>query len=119
MTQPALDFTPKRIADTSLAVYREIAPSLPRREQQVIDVLRTLPEPPTSYELFCVMHAKGLATDLNAVRPRLTELCDRGRLRKGDKRACAITGKTAYTYVIVHRDAVAGQAEDVDQQGGH
>jgi hypothetical protein len=39
--------------------------------------------------------------DLNAVRPRLTELEAERRVTKGEKRRCGVTWKRVYTRVVV------------------
>lgn len=100
--QPAFEFMPepKAMADTSLQVYREIAPSLPAREAAVLDALRQHQAPPTAYELFEWMSARRLAADLNSVRPRLTALLEKGLVAAGDKRPCGVTGHTVYTWRI-------------------
>ena len=116
MTQPSLDWSrpaerPKQVADTSIAAYREIAPTLGEREALVLAGLHDR-APMTAYELFRSMEADGLADDglfdLNAVRPRLTSLCDKGLVTKGEKRACRITGKTVYTFTLTRRSTHVG-----------
>lgn len=96
-------FPQKAVTDTSIEAYREIAPSLERRELQVLTALSLCANPPTAYELFEVMQRAGLVFDLNSVRPRLTSLCAKGYVVKGEKRRCAITHKTAYVYQVVER----------------
>lgn len=100
--QPQFDFTPKQVAETSIAAYREIAPTLQLREQQVLDMLATCVEPPTGYELFDRLKRAGIVFDLNSVRPRLTSLFDKGRIAKAGKRTCRVTGKTVFTWRLVH-----------------
>jgi hypothetical protein len=92
----------KAVQETSLQAYREIAPTLPVREAQALEALMLdFAEPPTAYELFSVMQDNGDAYDLNSVRPRLTALETKGLIEKGPKRACRITGKTAFTWRLV------------------
>lgn len=96
---------PKRMADTSLVAYREIAPSLSKREALVLNVILGFSYQPTAYEVVFAMKLRGEAKDANDVRPRITALCDKGVLIKGDKRPCTITGKQAYTYRLQPEDA--------------
>lgn len=100
--QPAFDFVhpPKQMADTSLQVYREIAADLSRREEAVLSALRRCLTPPTAYELFEQMHARHEAVDLNSVRPRLTALLQKRRVRRGERRTCHVTGRSAYTWEL-------------------
>lgn len=105
--QPSFTLEPdrpaKRVTSTSIAAYREIAPTLPEREALVLAGMQGH-APMTAYELFRSMEADGLADDglfdLNAVRPRLTALEARGLIAKGEKRACRVTGKTAFTWIV-------------------
>jgi hypothetical protein len=54
---------------------------------------------PTSYELFEQMKADHLVRDLNDVRPKLTELKRLRRVENPEiKRACAVTGRRAFTW---------------------
>lgn len=107
MTQAHLFHQPTQVADTSIAVYREVVvPTKETRQRTVLRALQLWSERftgggPTSYELFQFMQRLGLATDVNDVRPRATELLRSGRVRKGPKRACRITGHTAYTIEVV------------------
>lgn len=107
--QPAFSLEPdrpaKRVTETSIQAYREIAPSLPKREAAVLNAMQWHSYYagfafPTAYELFEQMRRRGLATDLNSVRPRLTALEQRGLIEKGEKRTCTVTGKTAFTWVV-------------------
>jgi hypothetical protein len=94
----------KAVQETSRQAYREIAPTLAEREGQVYGFLTgwlMVNQPPTAYELFDRMQRAGITKDLNAVRPRLTSLEAKGLIEKGPKRACRITGKTAFTWRLV------------------
>jgi hypothetical protein len=97
---PLPPHVPKQIADTSILAYRAIAPSLPEREQQVLDTLATFREPPTAYEIARRMMQNGLILDVNMARPRLTRLHQRERVKHGPKRACAVTGHCVYTWSV-------------------
>jgi Fe2+ or Zn2+ uptake regulation protein len=91
----------KRVRDTSAQSLRELESTLPRREQIVLDALRHWRGcPPTSYELTKWLQEEGRAFDLNAVRPRLSALCDKGLVTTGNKRTCRVTGKTSYTWLL-------------------
>jgi len=95
----------KRVADTSRAASAELAPSRATREDEVLDALQRYRThhgmEPTAYELLRWMQIQNPALDLNAVRPRLTELKDAGRTRTTGKRRCAVTEKRVYTWATV------------------
>lgn len=92
----------KRVRTTSAAVYRDLQPSLQRREQIVLDALTAWQGPrPTSYELTRWLQADHLAFDVNSCRPRISALVDKGLLEPGPKRSCRVTGKTAFTWIVV------------------
>ena len=95
----------KRVADTSRAASAELAPSRATREDEVLDALQRYRThhgmEPTAYELLRWMQIQNPALDLNAVRPRLTELKDAGRTRTTGKRRCAVTEKRAYIWAAV------------------
>jgi hypothetical protein len=102
-SQPSL-FTPaKQVAETSIAVYRDVViPTKETRQRRVLIALANCSEPPTSYELLKQMQAAGTASDLNDVRPRLTELREMGKVIRGDKRTCKVTGHTAFVWSLTH-----------------
>jgi len=89
---------PKAVADTSIDAYRQLVQSLPSRELAVLNALRAQAEPPSAYELFQWMAARGIVFDLNSVRPRLTELQERHYVERAAKRRCRVTGRTVYTW---------------------
>ena len=95
----------KRVADTSRAARVAGAPMRSTREFEVLEALRRYRSDrgtdPTAYELLRWMQTANPDLDLNAVRPRLTELADAGRVRKSDKRRCLVTDKHVYTWVPV------------------
>jgi hypothetical protein len=94
----------KRITDTSREALATLHPDRATRDAQVIDGLRRYRQAqgsdPTAYELLRFLQREHPWLDLNAVRPRLTELEDAARVRKGDKRRCAVTGKQVYTWAV-------------------
>jgi len=91
----------KKVRDTSRAVFAELQSSLQRREQIVYDALKAWTGPaPTAYELTRWLQADDLVMDPNAVRPRLTNMLDKGLVATSDKRACRVTGRRAYTWII-------------------
>lgn len=103
MTQPSLFHPAKQVAETSIEVYREvIVPTKETRQRRVLLALANCAEPPTAYELFQQMCACHQASDLNDVRPRLTELRAMQKVTRGDKRTCRVTGHTAYTWSLRH-----------------
>ena len=94
----------KRIAETSRAAWADLQPSLAARANGVLDGLHGYRQRfgvyPTSYELLRFLQAESPTIDLNAVRPRLTELKDAGRVETAGKRRCSITGRGAYTWTV-------------------
>jgi hypothetical protein len=94
------------IADTSRTALQEVQRDIDKRQRFVLDgliaYLQTRGDAPTAYELLCALRVSSdnPTLDVNAVRPRLTELEALGRVAKGDKRRCAVTGKTAYAWTI-------------------
>lgn len=86
----------------SLEAYLFIAGTLPEREETVLVYLHRYLEvyrkAPTAYELFELMKGEHHAKDLNDVRPRLTALHTKAHVTRGDKRLCAVTHKSAYTW---------------------
>lgn len=88
----------KRVAETSAQTYKAIGPALPAKRQKVYDALQQQAQPVTGYELFMWMKNRNLVRDLNDVRPRISELFDDGRILRGEKRACAITGHKSFTW---------------------
>lgn len=94
----------KRVRDTSALALADLQPSLGHREQIVMDALRAwVGEPPTSYELTKYLLKRNQAFDLNSTRPRLSNLLDKGLVETRDKRTCAVTGRTSYTWALVTR----------------
>lgn len=93
------------LAETSLSAYADLQPTLTDRQGLVLRALagyyRTHRSWPTSYELFDAMHRANLVHDLNDVRPRLTELRERGKIYNPDlKRICSVTQKRAFCWQI-------------------
>lgn len=77
-----------RMHDNSLATYREEEGKLSTREQAVLAWI-TEHGPHTDREVMCGMGF----TDMNAVRPRISELIEAGKLMEVCTRRCATTGK--------------------------
>ena len=73
----------------SLEAYRAEQPKLSRRAERILDWIETHPRV-TDRD---VMVGLGY-TDMNAVRPRITELVDAGRLVEVAEKPCAVTRKT-------------------------
>ena len=84
------------VQDTSIEAYRHLNVGL--LQARVLYALDTMPEIPTTYEVAKWMFKRGLARDLNSVRPRFTELQKLGIVGKITKRKCGVTGNTAYTW---------------------
>ena|SRR5436190_14759810 len=100
----------KRIAYSSREARQDLRSDLARREADVIDGLERYRahhrSDPTAYELLRWMQIENPAIDLNAIRPRLTELKDAGRVSTTGKRRCAITEKRVYTWAAVSPNPV-------------
>lgn len=73
----------------SIDAYHAEQPKLSRRALKVIDWIE-LNGPATDRQ---VMLGMGF-TDMNSVRPRITEAVDRGALVEVGERKCPVTGKT-------------------------
>jgi hypothetical protein len=87
------------VADTSIQVYRDVVvPTKETRQRRVLIALANCPQPVTAYELFRLMKRHQHVSDLNDVRPRLTELWKAGKVERCDKRPCDVTGHTAYCW---------------------
>lgn len=89
------------VADTSRAAYEIVRETLPRRERLVWEALARCDKAPTAYELVSRMLQDGDAFDLNSVRPRLTEMYEKGYVRRLGKRTCSVTGRLVYTWQAV------------------
>jgi Fe2+ or Zn2+ uptake regulation protein len=92
------------VQPTSRAAYDELQLTLSQRQTKVLGGLATYymthrHQWPTAYELYRAMKADGLVNDLNDVRPRLTELKEKGRVENPTvKRHCAVTRKRAFVW---------------------
>ncbi|WP_020613246.1 hypothetical protein [Sediminispirochaeta bajacaliforniensis] len=86
----------KRIAVTSVESYHEILETLGERQHLVYELIRRYPEH-TDRELAQLAGAG----DPNQIRPRRTELLDKGVITESGKRRCEVTGKLAKTWRIV------------------
>lgn len=94
-------------ADTAIASYRDLAPTLNERQSTVRGLLREFRDQygtwPTCLELLrfaTTTHVACARFDVNSIRPRLFELNAIGYAAKGPKRICAVSGKRVYTWVI-------------------
>lgn len=78
------------IHDNSLAAYRSEEPKLSKRAEAIYQwILEHGPH--TDRE---VSKGMGFGQDMNACRPRITELIDAKRLMEVCSRRCPVTGKT-------------------------
>lgn len=83
----------------SITAYRSEAGRISKRAQRVKDWLQDN-GPATDRQV-----AQGLGfSDMNAVRPRITELLDRGEVRETGSTRCPTTGKNVRR-IDVHRAA--------------
>ncbi len=81
--------------DTSLDAFNEVKKTLAKRQQQVYNAIFKLPNR-TSAE-----YAKTLLLPLRSVAPRITEMLQDGKIKRGERRTCFVTGGSAYTLRIV------------------
>lgn len=94
----------REMADTSLEVYHDrILPTLQKRELAVLMALYDYQDATgyggaTGGELTEWMKSRGLARDVNGVRPRLTGLSDKGWVQSGSARKCRAYGTAAHPY---------------------
>lgn len=79
-----------RMHDNSLATYREEESKLSARAQAVLDWI-TRVGPRTDRE---IAYGMGFGENLNAVRPRITELIESNKLMEVCSVRCPVTGKT-------------------------
>lgn len=97
----------KRQAGTAIAVYHEdIEPTILGRQMFVRGNLARYiarrAQTPTGLELLALMQEwfPDSHLDVNSIRPRLTELAAKGLVRRGPKRTCSMSGKTAITWEL-------------------
>lgn len=97
----------KRQPDTAIAARRAIEPTLNERQRFIREQLGHYRQRygcwPTGLELLRFIVATHPACrhfDVNAVRPRLTELEVLGYVGHGVKRPCAVTNNRVYTWVV-------------------
>ena len=77
------------IHDHSIAAYHEELPKLSRRARQILDWLEVHPRQ-TDREI-----AFGMGfSDMNSVRPRITEAVEKGLIVEVAEKRCPVTGKT-------------------------
>jgi len=96
-----------RQASTAIAVYRtDIQPTVSARQAIVLRLLGAYHASrgtwPTAQELlrYAITHDGRAGWDVNAVRPRLSELVAAGSVTVGDARSCAVSGKRVRTWVL-------------------
>lgn len=104
-----------RAADTSRVALASLQPTVAARAAAVLDALQRYWThhriDPTSYELLQWMRIENPTLDLNAVRPRLTELRDAGRVQTTGKRVCAVTEKRVYVWAVTSSPVPAPYVE--------
>lgn len=76
--------------ENSTQAYHEEKPKLSAREQEILDWMERWKNPASDRTLKSRMGYD----DMNMVRPRVTELVDKGLLKEVDKIKCSTTGKT-------------------------
>ena len=86
-----------RMRSTSLEAYRDLQPSLGKRQQKVLRALQHMNshgDYPTDLELTRFMGYY----DPNKVRPRRNDLARLGRVVEHCKRKCTVSGRAAWTW---------------------
>ena len=82
--------------DTSLESYfNEVKPTLGKRQELVLETIRKL-GCPTDLEL-----ATYLKLPIRSIGPRRNELMHMGKIKICEKRICAISQRTAYSWRVV------------------
>lgn len=119
------------VRDTSVEAYRKLRDSGELSERQY-NVLEWLSEYNESHEENATARElhQWLAVDQanekaqlggpNFVKPRITELKEKGFVEEGEKRECSVTGRKAYELKIVGRQQTVVEDEDdffVDADG--
>jgi DNA-binding MarR family transcriptional regulator len=84
-----------RTLDTSREAYYSVLPELSDRQAAVLALLERS-EPMTNAEI-----GQALGWAINRVTPRTLELRELGKVRDFGKRACTVTGRTAYQWGVV------------------
>lgn len=103
-------------ADTARAQHALLQPTLETRQKFVRDQLRDFlvrrGHAPTALELLSYAQSRfpSERLDVNTIRPRLTELHDRGLVVMGEKRRCYVSGVRVYTWHLAE-PVQAGQPE--------
>lgn len=110
----------KRQPDTAIAARRAIEPTLTTRQTFIREQLAHYRTRygcwPTGLELLRFITSTVESSrhfDVNSVRPRLHELEAHGYVGHGVKRACAVSGKVVYTWVIT--EPTPPRYEDLSQ----
>lgn len=86
------------IHDNSIASYHEIKPELSGRRREIYLTLKNYSRKATDREIKELM---GLG-DMNAVRPRITELIKSGYVEEVGSTKCPITNKTVRQVMIIN-----------------
>ena len=81
--------------DTSLEAFIEVKKTLAKRQAEVYNCIYKLPNR-TSAEI-----AKTLLLPLRSVAPRITEMLQSGKIKRGNRRICFVTGGSAYTLRVI------------------
>jgi hypothetical protein len=86
--------------DNSLRAYEEEKDALGNRAKEILKYLEGTPRPQSDRDIRTAMGF----TDMNHVRPRLTELIRVGLVFEVGRHRCAVTGKTVR--IVLHRKFV-------------
>jgi len=78
------------VHQNSITAFHAGAVHLSRRAKNILGVFRDIEEPMTDRDVAELMGF----SDMNSVRPRITELCDAGLIEEVGSAKCKVTGKT-------------------------
>ena len=86
------------IVDTTLEAWQEVKKTLRPRQQFVYEGILYRKVHPTAAEL-----ARYLNLPVRSVAPRITELSKKGIIIRHDRRRCAVTGGSAWTWRVARQ----------------
>ena len=105
---------PQRVHENSRKAYHEELPKLSDRCSEIMDLFADSEQPPTTDRQ--VMSILGFS-DMNSVRPRITELIDAGYLMEVGKIKCPVTGKTVRVVGVKSPVGVNDNHQRPDESG--
>jgi len=83
------------MSDASLDAFSEVKKTLSKRQAEVYNCILKFPNR-TSAEI-----ADNLLLPLRSVAPRITEMLQDRKIKRGDRRICFVTSGSSYTFKVV------------------